>query len=293
MWTLSADGTLLTKNVMLITGCGSGIGLAIAVAAGKAGYIVYAGLRDLSTQHNLVEQTEGLTVHPVQLDVTNPTERTNVIDTIVEKHDQIDILINNAGIGIGGFLEELTEEELRRVFEINFFAIWALTTECLPSLRKSRGHLVMISSLSGQMAIPGIGSYCSSKFALEGLTETWRHELSPFGIKVLLIQPGAYRTNMTGPNRKISTNKGTAHERYTVFEQAMTIWYDRVAVARAIDPSHLAERLLTILRQNNPKFRHPIGPSTGWRRILLSCLPFGIIEWYFGRLLRSKKRGPT
>ena len=283
----------MTQKVVLITGCGSGIGLAIAVAAGKVGYVVYAGLRDLSTQQNLVEQTEGLNVHPIQLDVTNPMERTKVIDTIVVKHGQIDILINNAGIGIAGFLEELTEEELRRVFEINFFAIWALTTECLPSLRKSRGHLVMISSLSGQMAIPGIGSYCSSKFALEGLAETWRHELSPFGIKVLLIQPGAYRTNMNGPNRKISTNKGTVHERYTGFEQAMTIWYDKVAVARAIDPSHLAEHLLKIFPQTNPKFRHPIGPSTGWRRLILNCLPFGIVEWYFGRLLRSKKIGPT
>ena len=288
MCSLSTDGTILTQKVVLITGCGSGIGLAIAVAAGKAGYIVYAGLRDLSTQQNLVEQTEGLSVHPVQLDVTNPMERTDVIDAIVAKHDQIDILINNAGIGIAGFLEELTEEELRRVFEINFFAIWALTTECLPFLRKSKGHLVMISSLSGQMAIPGIGSYCASKFALEGLTETWRHELKPFGIKVLLIQPGAYRTNMTGPNRKITTNTGTAHEQYTDFEQAMTIWYDRVAVARAIEPSHLAEHLLKIFKQSNPKFRHPIGPSTGWRRIILNCLPFGIIEWYFGRLLNKQ-----
>ena len=106
--------TKLAPMVMLITGCRSGIGLSIALAAANKGYIVYAGLRDLNTKDNLVSQSDGLNIIPVQLDVTKDSERKTAIQQIIDEQGRLDVLINNAGIGIGGFLEEITEDELRQ-----------------------------------------------------------------------------------------------------------------------------------------------------------------------------------
>ena len=249
--------------------------------------MVYAGLREINTKDTLVAETKGLPVHPVQLDVTNPDDLRLVLAQIEKEHGHLDGVINNAAIGIGGFLEEMTEDEMRWVFEVNVLGAWSLTKEALPMLRKTGGRVLMISSLSGQMGVPGLGSYCMSKFALEGLSESWRHELKQFGIDLVLIQPGAYKTAMTGPNRKFASKAGTSHPKYPALNQAIIGWYDKVAVERAYPPSHLAERVLKILQHPHPKIRYAIGPSTGWRRLILRWLPFSFIEWYFNRMLSS------
>lgn len=271
--------------VMLVTGCRSGIGLEIALHAAREGYIVYAGLRDIETKDALVSQSQGLNIIPVQMDITQPEERSSVLKQILDEQGHLDVLINNAGVGIGGFLEELSEEEMRFVFEVNFFALWALSKECIPLLRESKGALVMISSLSGRMALPALGSYCASKFALEGMTEAWRHELKPFGIDVICIQPGAYKTDISGPNRRISPNEGSAHPFYTIMGQRMQDWYDKNAVAKAYPPAHLAQNLMVILRTRNPRLRYAIGPSTGIRGLLIKLVPFRWMERYFNKVL--------
>lgn len=275
--------------VMLVTGCRSGIGLAIAVKAAEQGMTVYAGLRDLQTKDNLMSQGEGLNIIPVQLDITIPEQRAQIVEQIRQEQGHLDILVNNAGVGLGGFLEELSEEEMRFVFEVNFFGLWALSKLCIPLLRDSKGALVMISSLSGRMALPALGSYCASKFALEGLTETWRHELKPFGIDVVSIQPGAYKTDMTGPNRRMSPHEGIAHPFYKIMGANMEEWYDQNAVAKAYPPSHLAEHLMQILQTRNPKMRYAIGPSTGLRGWLLRLAPFQFFETYFHRMLTKPR----
>lgn len=271
--------------VMLVTGCRSGIGLETALHAAKEGYVVYAGLRDIETKAALVSQSQGLSIIPVQMDITRPEERRSVLEQILDEQGHLDVLINNAGVGIGGFLEELSEDELRFVFEVNFFALWALSKECIPLLRETKGALVMISSLSGRMALPALGSYCASKFALEGMTEAWRHELKPFGIDVICIQPGAYKTDISGPNRRISPNEGSAHHFYTIMGQRMQDWYDQNAVAKAYPPAHLAKNLMVILRNRNPKLRYAIGPSTGIRGLLMKLIPFRWMERYFNKVL--------
>ena len=299
MWSLALELQLavhstevrvkLAPMVMLITGCRSGIGLAIALAAARSGYVVYAGLRDLATKDNLISQSEGLEIVPLQLDVTKEEDRTTAIEQIQREQGRLDVLVNNAGIGLGGFLEEITEEELRASFEVNIFGVWSLSKEAIPLLRVSKGTLIMISSLSGTMALPGLGAYCASKFALEGLTETWRHELKPFGINVISIQPGAYKTDISGPNRRMSVNQGTAHPLYTIMACNMEAWYDQNAVAKAYPPSHLAENLMKVLNKRHPKLRYAIGPSTGLRRFLLTIFPFKFLETYFHRVLTASK----
>ena len=281
----------MTDKVMLITGCRSGIGLATAIAAAKEGYVVYAGLRDISTKQELVSSSDGLNITPIQLDVTKNEEHRSAVEQIEREQGRLDILINNAGIGLGGFLEEVSEAELRRSFDVNFFGLWALSKACIPLLRESKGTLVMISSLSGVMALPGLGVYCASKFALEGLTEAWRHELKPFDIDVISIQPGAYKTDISGPNRKISEHEGTAHPLYKTMSANMQQWYDENAVAKAFPPSHLAERLMKILAKKNRRLRYAIGPSTGLRKVLLSLFPFRFFERYFNRVL-TRRQGP-
>ena len=134
-----------------------------------------------------------------------------------------------------------------------------------------------------------VSAYCASKFALEGMTETWRHELKPFEIDVISIQPGAYKTDISGPNRKISINQGTVHPLYTIMADNMQTWYDKNAVEKAYPPSHLAMNLMTILAKKKPKLRYAIGPSTGLRRIILGLFPFSLIEKYFNRTLTANR----
>ena len=175
--------------IVLCTGCRSGFGLLIAVTAARAGHTVYAGLRDLETQADLVKLAGNLDVRPVQLDVTNAEERETVVREIVEEHGRLDALINNAGRALGGFIEQIAEDELRRLFDVNVFAAWELTKTCLPHLRASRdGIVINITSMAGRQAMPSLGGYAGSKFALEGITEALRHEMRPFGVRVVLVE---------------------------------------------------------------------------------------------------------
>ncbi|MCZ7687032.1 MAG: SDR family NAD(P)-dependent oxidoreductase [Sandaracinaceae bacterium] len=191
--------------IVLCTGCRSGFGLSIAVSAARAGHTVYAGLRDLSTGDRLAEATRGLDVRPIQLDVVDPEERRAAVDRVLDEHGRIDALINNAGVPLGGFQEQIEEDELRRLFEVNVFAAWALTKLCLPSMRERReGIVVNITSMAGRQAMPGLGAYAGSKFALEGMTEALRHEMRPFGVRVVLVEPGPYKTDIFARNRVVA-----------------------------------------------------------------------------------------
>ncbi|MBM75672.1 MAG: short-chain dehydrogenase/reductase [Proteobacteria bacterium] len=286
MWSVFVVGGPLKQKVILITGCRAGIGLATALAAAKSGHVVYAGLRDVSTDAQLREAAQGLPVIPLQLDITKSEQRQEVVEQIVSEHGRIDVLINNAGIGIGGFLEELEEDELRNVLDVNILGTWAMTKACLPTMRKQKkGLVLMISSLSGRMAIPGIGAYCTAKFALEGMAETWRHELAPFGIGVILIQPGAYRTDMIGDRRRICRAASDASSPYRDLSANMMQWYDHTVVDKAANPNDLAKELVALLENRAPALRYPMGPKTFLRSIAIRLFPFWIIERFFQRVL--------
>src|SRR5262245_62016569 len=148
--------------VVLVTGCRSGFGLLLAEGAARRGHVVYAGLHDPTTGDELRRRTEGVTVHPLALDVTDAEPRREAIARILREQGRIDALVNNAGTPLGGFLEEVGEDELRRVFEVNFFGAWLLTREVLPAMREQqRGTIVMMSSRSGRSAFPALGTYAS------------------------------------------------------------------------------------------------------------------------------------
>lgn len=268
----------MARRVVLITGCGSGFGLLTAGTAAKAGFRVYATVRDPDRADDLHAAVAGLPVTVLPLDVTVAEQRRSVVAHIERDEGRLDALVNNAGRALGGFLELVEEDELRAVFEVNLFGPWALTREALPLLRRSApSTVVMVSSTSGLTAIPGLGTYASTKFALEGLSEAWRHELAPFGVRVVLLEPGAYTTDIFGRNRHLS--RGVERPGvYGPYVAGLDHLFQSVVDRIARDPQEVADAIVHALEHRRPPLRMPLGPSSGVRMAIRRVVPFGLVE---------------
>jgi NAD(P)-dependent dehydrogenase (short-subunit alcohol dehydrogenase family) len=180
------------------TGASSGFGRAFAEHALSRGFNVVATARNLSRLRNLVDKSPDR-VLLAKLDVNQPGDAEHAIAAAVARFGRIDVLVNNAGYALVGALEETSEAELRAIMETNFFGAIAVTRAALPVLRSQCfGAIVNISSLGGQLSFAGFSAYCASKFALEGSSEALAQEMAPFGIKVLIVEPGAFRTGLAG-----------------------------------------------------------------------------------------------
>lgn len=277
--------------VVLITGCRSGIGLACAVAAAQAGHTVYAGLRDLRTRASLDHAAGALPITPLQLDVTSEADRRGAIARILEEQGRVDALVNNAGIGVGGFLEQLTSEEIRQVYEVNVFGALELCRAVLPAMRaRGGGAIVNISSMSGRMALAGNGLYSSSKFALEGLSEALRLEVRAFGVRVVLVEPGAYRTDIMTRNRRVSRGALVPGGPYSELAARLDAMWKRTVERQARDPREVAERVVALLQAPDPPLRHPVGPDAHLRAWALRLLPDRLIERALNAALRGRSR---
>jgi len=185
-------------RVWLITGCSSGFGREIALAALAAGDRVLATARRPETVSGLRERG-GDRVRTAALDVTDAGQVEAAVKTALEEFGRIDVVVNNAGNGSVGAVEELTLEELRALMEVMFFGAVAVTKAVLPHLRaQGSGTVVQISSMGGQLSMPGFGAYSAAKYALEGLSEALAAEVAPFGVRVLIVEPGAFRTEFGG-----------------------------------------------------------------------------------------------
>ena len=187
-----------TRKTWFITGTSSGFGRAFAEHALAQGDAVVATARDPGKLADLAAQAPDRAL-PLALDVARPGAAQAAVEAAVARFGGIDVLVNNAGYGIVGAVEETPEDELRALMETNFFGAVALIRAALPVLRARRdGAIVNISSLGGQLSFAGVGAYSASKFALEGLSEALAQEVAPFGIKVLIVEPGAFRTGFHG-----------------------------------------------------------------------------------------------
>ena len=186
------------RTTWFITGASSGFGHAFASHALKQGYNVVATARDPGKLAGLVAAAP-VRVLAVALDVARPGDAAAAVDAAVARFGGIDVLINNAGYGIVGAVEETPDDELRTIMETNFFGAVSVIKAALPTLRAQRsGAIVNISSLGGQLSFAGFSAYSASKFALEGLSEALAQEVAPFGIKLLIVEPGNFRTNLLG-----------------------------------------------------------------------------------------------
>ncbi len=274
----------MADRIVLVTGCGSGIGLLTAVSAARAGMVVYAGLRNLGTGASLAEAARGLDVRPVQLDVTRADQRQAAVAQILDAHGRIDGLVNNAGRPLGGFLETLSEAEVRALFDVNFFAVFSLTNLVLPAMRAQQGGCVInVSSVAGRMAMPGLSAYAASKFAVEGMTEGLARELRPFGVRVALVEPGPYKTDIFGRN-KVLGERATDEGPYSAMARRMEATAERV-IARAGDPQDVADRIVALLLGSARGLRHPLGASAHIRLAAKAVLPSWVIEAAIGRVV--------
>jgi NAD(P)-dependent dehydrogenase (short-subunit alcohol dehydrogenase family) len=241
-------------RVWLITGASSGFGRAIAEAALARGDAVVATARRTD---GLDDLAPGERVHVLPLDVTDAAQREAVVAEALERFGRIDVLVNNAGRTQVGAVEETTEEELRALFDLHFFAPAALTRAVLPHMRRQgSGAIVQMSSVGGQVTAPGFGAYCATKFALEGMTETLRDEVAGFGIHTLIVEPGAFRTGLFRP--------GAAYESAEMQEYADTVGPTREYVrnndgAQPGDPVKAAAAIIGALDAEEPPLRLVLG----------------------------------
>ncbi len=181
----------------LITGTSTGIGLSTAIVLAKAGYAVTATMRDTAKADALMERamSEGLSLELHALDVTDAASIAQSVQTILEKHGRLDVLVNNAGAGHVGTVEQVSIEDLQRVMDVNFYGVWRTTQAVLPAMREARsGRIISISSIGGIIGQPFNDAYCAAKFALEGMMESLAPVVAHFGIGVSVIEPGPVRT---------------------------------------------------------------------------------------------------
>ena len=186
------------KRVAIVTGSSSGIGFEISLMLARHGFITYATMRNLQKSSTLrsIAEEEKIPLKCVQLDVTNDMSVKQAIETIVNEANKIDILVNNAGYGLSGALEDLLINEIKLQFDTNYFGLIRATQAVLPIMRnQGSGIIVNISSGLGRFGIATSSAYASSKFAIEGLTESMSYELEPFGIRTILVEPGIIKTN--------------------------------------------------------------------------------------------------
>lgn len=256
------------KKVAVITGCSSGIGFETSLLLARNGFYTYATMRNPEESKKeilAVAKREKLFLQVIPLDVTDARSVKDAIKKIIKEQKRIDILVNNAGYLLLGSLEELSITEVAEQFETNFFGVIRVTQAVLPIMRKQRqGTIVNISSIAGRMGFPVSSAYVSSKFALEGLSESISYELEPFGIKVILIEPGITKTNF-GNNFKIGKRVARNYVRHSSANSAYTkMTQNRIASFKPRFESgspalEVADIILKSIMTNNPDLRYLVG----------------------------------
>jgi len=247
-------------EVALITGCSSGIGYETALILARNGYRTFATMRNAKKSNSLLRTTEEekLPLEVIELDINDGMSIEKAVSQVKNEEKRIDILINNAGYGLVGFFEDLSLDEIRDQFETNFFGVLNITKKIIPVMRsQKRGTIINISSGAGQVGFPGISAYVSTKFAIEGFSESLTYELSPFGIKVIIIEPGVIKTNFFG-NCIISEQSAKTESPYSRSLEKLQKDINMMQ-EHATSPAEVAKMILQVLRTDEPKQRYIIG----------------------------------
>jgi NADP-dependent 3-hydroxy acid dehydrogenase YdfG len=259
----------MENKVWLITGTSRGFGKIWAEAALKRGDKVAATARNINSINDLVEKYSE-NILPISLDVNNRSEDISAVQKVKEHFGRIDVLVNNAGYGLFGALEENSEEEVRAQFDTNFFGALWLTQAVLPIMREQgSGHIIQNSSIGGVAAFPTLGVYNASKFALEAISDALAQEVATQGIKVTIVEPGGYATDWAGDSSKHSK---TMEEYQPVKDQLMKL-FQTMPVG---DPNATSEAILKIVDAENPPLR-----------IFLGSVPNQIIKDVYAKRLKE------
>lgn len=243
-------------KTVLITGTSKGIGLETALAFGRKGYKVFATMRnpDLTSDLKQKIEAEFLDITISEMDVDSNASVKKCLETILDKHDQIDVLVNNAGIERHGSIEELNLADFKDVMETNYFGVLRCTKALLPSMRKNRdGCIINIASVAGHISNSPLGAYAASKFALEAVSEALAQEVKPFNIRVAIVEPGIINTKMASD---ISIGDESIYPHSKRFAGLFT-----ASLKTPTPPTLVAEKILEISESGTWKLRHPVGPD--------------------------------
>lgn len=278
----------MPEKIALVTGASSGIGLLTSVELAKAGFRVVASMRDLARREALDQAAAASRVVAKidvrVLDVTKFDTIPGFIEAVVGDYGRIDVLVNNAGFAVAGFAEDIKLDELRLQFDTNFFGAVAVTKAALPTMRRqSSGHIIQISSIVGLHGSVTVSSYSASKHALEGWSESLRMELNPLGIKVVLIEPGAFATGIwtRGARMGEESTKQTSPN----FQRGLRMRSAVEKIPKA-DPIAVA-RVITAVAQNpNPRLRYLVGRDAKMQLAMKRMLPWKTWERMIANFLK-------
>jgi NAD(P)-dependent dehydrogenase (short-subunit alcohol dehydrogenase family) len=246
----------MKDKVWLITGCSTGFGRELAKHVLELGYKAAVAARKTDDIKEIVDAYPQTSI-AVQLDVTKPEEIKAAVEQTIAKFGQIDVLVNNAGIGYFGAIEESEEDEVRRMFEINFWGLAHMTTAVLPHMRAKRsGHIVNIASIGGLVGFPAVGFYNATKFAVDGLSESLAKETAHLGIKVTVIAPSGFRTDWAG---RSANNSKTVIADYTDTAHKNKDAIRGYNGAQPGDPVRAAKAILAAVESSNPPLRLLLG----------------------------------
>jgi NAD(P)-dependent dehydrogenase (short-subunit alcohol dehydrogenase family) len=248
----------MSDRTWFITGASRGLGRAFARAALAAGDRVAATARDTADLDELVEE-HGDAVLPVELEVTDRDACFEAISTAHERLGRLDVVVNNAGYGVSGAIEELSEEDARRQVDVNLMGALWVTQAALPILREQRsGWIVQVSSIGGLAAFPLTGIYHASKWGLEGFSETLRQEVAPFGVKVLMVEPSGFRTDWAGSSMSRATPL-EPYEKIDGLNERRRSQAEDNNGKQPGNPELAAKALLDTLEREDPPFRLLLG----------------------------------
>jgi NAD(P)-dependent dehydrogenase (short-subunit alcohol dehydrogenase family) len=247
-----------SPSVWFITGVSSGFGRSLAEAVLARGDKVVGTVRN-DAQIAAFEQLAPGRAHCIVLDVTDAQAVPRACDEALQRAGTIDVLVNNAGYGLFGALEEVSDAEARQLFDTNVFGTVNVIRAVLPHFRaRNRGHIVNFSSVAGVIGIAGCSFYCASKHAVEGLSESLAQELAPFGIAVTLVEPGGFRTNFAGGSLKWSETELPA---YTGTVGKMRRYMSSYHGTQSGDPAKAAAAIVRAVCSSTPPLRLPLGPD--------------------------------
>lgn len=249
-------------KVAIVTGSSSGIGYATSLLLARNRFHTYATMRNTEKSADIQEiaNKEKLPLQVIQLDVNDDASIRNSIKRVERENERIDVLVNNAGYGLVGAFEDLSVEEIKSQFETNFFGVIRLTQQVLPIMRKQKsGTIVNVSSGAGRIGFPAMSAYVSSKFALEGLSESMSYELEPFGIKVIIIEPGVIRTNFK--KNSVMSKKSLDNSSISPYSSIIQKIDSSISsiIEHATRPEEVAKAILHAITSNNPELRYLVG----------------------------------
>jgi NAD(P)-dependent dehydrogenase (short-subunit alcohol dehydrogenase family) len=251
-----------TKKVAVVTGSSSGIGFETSLLLARNGYYVYATMRNLNKSQKVkdIAKQDNLPLEVLQLDVNDDISVKDAFAKIVDDKQRVDVLVNNAGYDVMGPVEELSLDDFKSQFETNFFGLIRVTKEVLPIMRsQNRGTIINVSSIGGRIGFPLNSAYQSSKFALEGLSESMRYELEGFGINIILVEPGVIKTNFF-ENIKINENTVKETSPYAaLMQKGYDGWKPMLESNSSSSPLDVAEVILKAVKSNNPEIRYLVG----------------------------------